>query len=65
MVDESLWMEQSNVDDAGILPSPVFNSQYIVVKPISPNINAEGEDNCPSKLDTDTDRGVLLKETTV
>ncbi|KAL7740185.1 hypothetical protein ACLKA6_003891 [Drosophila palustris] len=65
MVDESLWMEQSNVDDAGILPSPVLNSQYILVKPITPNINAEGEDNCPSKLDTDTERGVLLKETTV
>ncbi|XP_034111841.1 inositol polyphosphate-5-phosphatase A isoform X2 [Drosophila albomicans] len=66
MVDDSLWMEQSNVEDASTSAKSIFNSQYIMVKAISPNISKVGKDEsiCPEKLNTDHS-GVLLKETTV
>ncbi|KAH8417028.1 hypothetical protein KR222_001772 [Zaprionus bogoriensis] len=60
MVDESLWIEQSNTDDTGVSQSPV--SRYILVKSISPSLDAEQE-SCPSKLEADS--GPLLKETSV
>ncbi|TDG46172.1 hypothetical protein AWZ03_007380 [Drosophila navojoa] len=62
LVDESLWREQSNVDDAGIPPSPT-SSRYVVVKAISSSINVPGEENCVDNLEAEN--GVLLKETTV
>ncbi|XP_030081603.1 inositol polyphosphate-5-phosphatase A isoform X2 [Drosophila hydei] len=62
LVDESLWREQSNVDDAGIPPSPT-SSHYVVVKTISSSLNVPGEDNCVDNLEAEN--GVLLKETTV
>lgn len=64
MVDESLWIEQSNMDDTGVSNSPI--SRYILVKPISPSLNEqqrEEEENCSSKSETET--GALLKETSV
>jgi len=63
MVDESLWMKQSNVVDAGIKASQVLNSQYVVATPIFVSNDADGEGSGPAKMDRD--RGVLLKETTV
>lgn len=61
MVDESLWIEQSNMDDISVSHSPL--SRYILVKPISPSPNEQQQDDCSSKLDTDN--GALLKETSV
>lgn len=63
MVDESLWIEQSNMDDTGVSNSPI--SRYILVKPMSPSLNEEQreEENCSSKSETDS--GALLKETSV
>lgn len=63
MVDESLWIEQSNMDDTGVSNSPI--SRYILVKPISPSLNEEHreEENCSIKSETDS--GALLKETSV
>lgn len=63
MVDESLWIEQSNMDDTGVSHSPL--SRYILVKPISPSLDEQHreEENCSSK--SETDNGALLKETSV
>lgn len=61
MVDESLWIEQSNMDDINVSHSP--HSRYILVKPISPSPNEEQQDEHSGNLDTDNE--ALLKETSV
>ncbi|KRF80901.1 uncharacterized protein Dvir_GJ26059, isoform B [Drosophila virilis] len=63
LVNESLWMTQSNVADGSIPGKPISNSHYVIVKAISSNLNVPNEDTCVGKLETDG--GVLLKETTV
>ncbi|XP_030557498.1 inositol polyphosphate-5-phosphatase A isoform X3 [Drosophila novamexicana] len=63
LVNESLWMTQSNVACASIPGKPISDSHYVIVKAISSNLNVPDEDSCVGKLETD--RRLMLKETTV